>query len=917
MTTASVFGTWHARCDVSVSKHSVPTTFRMYPITSAFEKEPEKVQAIGLATGAKFALVRPCVTLRPISADKAVEDSFADSLRQPAPSLGTVTVALIAKSSSKVYTMLQPAFSSVSVRDVEVEGVGENSVEALKTYCWKGRPVIPADFRNGEMIFIPDNLLSVACFGEVDGRHRTSQAASRNDAFIAENWNKGGDNMQISELAYVHCQVMIAPAPIFKEIEDSVSGCLMENSLRKLGAHLRPYSSWLNFATNATVVDSPLSLLLSLVHRASEISRGNGRLSTPCVVKIDGMDSDTQNASKGGPVERQFAKTEVCDVRYISVNTSFGGENGTAMARAIFETVTGWIRGAVRLNGCVFEHRCRFCMKDEDLVAGGVAVTRGITALMPESGWDGELADLMVPFSTMRRCLQIVKVVTAAAYRVDKVAELFSTGGSRAMWARLRRAEISLITRDMASVVMSIAAVRLAPDAKTPIPLPAIAKALNIPIQSTSEQESRASPVTLIMIGSAAAALVLADVASVLGLKSPSALLQPDELCEGEKYVGVSQEKDALEEFAQRFMTSCSGVVVEKARKKDGPPLLFANKVHRNLPAAVRTHSKEGIMLLQRALPDLRVLLTSVVSGEHDEKIEEDVAKCGVLAGKRMQPERREDFASWLCGKVIGILDQAGNDGNRGLGVNKNLVERLRVWVLEIRRGNGPLVAPMFAVERDEKLIEESKCYGNHVEPYAHNDEESVEGESEEESEDIYVAGTNEAEARNDAPNNHPKVGGKTVLGKRPATPATYQKRRVARGKRHVADDHRAQVAQDEAKEFPDFKKGAEVPQKMQTYGKSLYDAVIDLDVDDDEFFKSFQEADRSRAKEILKELRGIMEKNAGGEASISLSDSISIGSEDGGDVHGSSDDDEDDGGSMAREAVPQPITQTTLQPMI
>jgi hypothetical protein len=90
MTTASVFGTWHARCDVSVSKHSVPTTFRMYPITSAFEKEPEKVQAIGLATGAKFALVRPCVTLRPISADKAVEDSFADSLvsqlRASAPS---------------------------------------------------------------------------------------------------------------------------------------------------------------------------------------------------------------------------------------------------------------------------------------------------------------------------------------------------------------------------------------------------------------------------------------------------------------------------------------------------------------------------------------------------------------------------------------------------------------------------------------------------------------------------------------------------------------------------------------------------------------------------------------------------------------------------------------------------------------
>jgi hypothetical protein len=46
------------------------------------------------------------------------------------------------------------------------------------------------------------------------------------------------------------------------------------------------------------------------------------------------------------------------------------------MVRAIFETVTGWVRGAVRLNGCVFEHRCRFCMKDEDLVDGGVVVTR-------------------------------------------------------------------------------------------------------------------------------------------------------------------------------------------------------------------------------------------------------------------------------------------------------------------------------------------------------------------------------------------------------------------------------------------------------------------------------------------------------------------------------------------------------------
>jgi hypothetical protein len=103
----------------------------------------------------------------------------------------------------------------------------------------------------------------------------------------------------------------------------------------------------------------------------------------------------------------------------------------------------------------------------------------------------------------------------------------------------------------------------------------------------------------------------------------------------------------------------------------------------------------------------------------------------------------------------------------------------------------------------------------------------------------------------------------------------------------------------------------------MQTYGKSLYDAVIEVNVDEDEFFKSFQEADRSRAKEILKELCGIMEKNADSEASISLPDSKSIGSEDGEDVHGSSDDDEYHGGSTAREGVPQPITQTKLQPMI
>jgi hypothetical protein len=139
--------------------------------------------------------VCPCVTLRPISADKAVEDSFADSLRQPALSIGTVTDALVTKSNSKVYTTPQPAYSSVSVRDVEVEGVGENAIEALKTNCRRGRLAIPAEFRNGEMIFIPNNLLSVACFGEVDGRHRTSQAAARNDAFIAKNWSKEGDNM--------------------------------------------------------------------------------------------------------------------------------------------------------------------------------------------------------------------------------------------------------------------------------------------------------------------------------------------------------------------------------------------------------------------------------------------------------------------------------------------------------------------------------------------------------------------------------------------------------------------------------------------------------------------------------------------------------------------------------------------------
>jgi hypothetical protein len=141
-------------------------------------------------------------------------------------------------------------------------------------------------------------------------------------------------------------------------------------------------------------------------------------------------------------------------------------------------------------------------------------------------------------------------------------------------------------------------------------------------------------------------------------------------------------------------MTRCLGSFVEKACKKDGAPLLFANKVPRNLPAALRTHRKEGILLLQRELPAFRVLLKCVISGEHDEKFEEDVANCGVLAGNRMQPERRGEFSSWLCSKVIGIVDQAGNDGNKGLGVKTDLVERHRVWVLEIRRRNGPLVRP-------------------------------------------------------------------------------------------------------------------------------------------------------------------------------------------------------------------------------
>jgi hypothetical protein len=265
-------------------------------------------------------------------------------------------------------------------------------------------------------------------------------------------------------------------------------------------------------------------------------------------------------------------------------------------------------------------------------------------------------------------------------------------------------------------------------------------------------------------------------------------------------------------------MTRCLGSFVEKACKKDGAPLLFANKVPRNLPAALRTHRKEGILLLQRELPAIRVLLKCVISGEHDEKCEEDVANCGVLAGNRMQPERRGEFSSWLCSKVIGIVDQAGNDGNKGLGVKNDLVERHRVWVLEILRGNSPFVAPMFATERDKKRIEEPKRYENHVEPYADNEEESAEGDSEQESEVIYVAGTKEAEARNDTLDNHPKVVGKTVLGKRPVAPATSKKRRVARGKRHVADDHRAQVVHDEANDFSGLKEGAGVPQKMQHY---------------------------------------------------------------------------------------------------
>jgi hypothetical protein len=34
-----------------------------------------------------------------------------------------------------VYTISQLSYSLVSVQDVEVEGFGENAIEALKTYC--------------------------------------------------------------------------------------------------------------------------------------------------------------------------------------------------------------------------------------------------------------------------------------------------------------------------------------------------------------------------------------------------------------------------------------------------------------------------------------------------------------------------------------------------------------------------------------------------------------------------------------------------------------------------------------------------------------------------------------------------------------------------------------------------------------
>ncbi len=919
-TAASVFGSWHARCDLIVGKHLVATTFRMYPITAAFEKNPEKLRAMSVATGVKFALVRPCVTLRPISADKSVEDSFATSLRQPAPSLGTVTVVLIAKSGSTVYTTQQPSFSAITVQDVTVEGVRESTEEELETYCWNERPVLPEEFRAGEMIYIPESLSSEACFGEVDGRHRTSQAAARNEKFIEENWSKAGENLQMTELAYVHCQVMIAPVELVRRVQDSITGNVIGNSLLKFGDHLRSYSSWLNFATNATVVDSPLSLLLSLLHRSSEVSRGKGRQSSACSVQIDGSGSGPQQRTKRKSVTREFSKTEVCDVRYVCVNTMFGGEAGKAMLRTIFETVTGWVRGAVRLNGCVVEHRCRFCTSDKDLVAGGVAVTRGIAALMPSSGWDGELADLSVPFSTMRRCVPIVKLITATAFRVEKVSDLFPPGGSRAKPALLRRAELSLITRDLASVVMSIAAVRLAPGARKPIPLPTIARALNIPLQSTSEAESRALPATLAMIGSAGAALVLADVAAALGLKSPSALLEADVLCAGEKYVGQSQDNAAVEQFAKRFLTSCSGVVITKAANKDGPPLLFANEVTENVAAATRTHSKEGILVLRRALPELRTLLATVVTGEHDEKIEEDVARSGELIATGMDPKLPGDFAHWLSDKVVDILARSGSSGSGG-DLKRRLQERLHVWSMEIRGGNGPLATPIFAVAYDERLLDAAKDLARRAVRDSDDDAEAmVEGgdsDSGEGSEDVArqdVSATPVAEGRKDTPDTRPKFAGKTLWGKRPSAPVAHQKRRAARGKRRVVGAQRSEEAQDEEdEELPQTGSKADVSEKLRAGEKLLYE-VIDVDDGDDEFYDMFVAADRARATGMLKELREMLEKKAGGEASVSESASISVseGADGGGESQGSSDGDEEDGGSKARKAVPQPVTQNS-----
>jgi hypothetical protein len=919
-TAATVFGTWHATCDSGAGKHSVPSTFRMYPITAAFEKNPEKLKAVSIATGVKFALVRPCVSLRPVSADKSVENSFATSLRQPAPSLGTVTVVLITKLGSTVYSTQQPSFSSITVQDVMVEGVRKKDGEKLETYCWSERPVLPVDYRSGEMIYIPENLSSEACFGEVDGRHRTSQAAARNDKFIEENWSKAGENLEMSELAYVHCQVMIAPSELLRKVQDSIAGDVIGKTLLKFGDHLRSYSCWLNVATNATVVDSPLSVLLSLLHRSSEVSRGKGRLSSTCTVQIDGSGSGSEQGEKRKAVTREFSKTEVSDVRYVCVDTMFGGDEAKKMQRAIFEIVTAWVRGAVRLDGCVVEHRCRFCTSDKEFVAGGMAVTRGIAALMPSDGWNGELSDLSVPFSTMRRCVPIVKLITAAAYRVEKVSDLFPPGGSKAKPALLRRAELSLITRDLASVIMSIAAVRLAPGARKPIPLPTIARALNIPLQSTSEAESRALPATLAMIGSAAAALVLADVAAALGLKSASALLEADVLCEGEKYVCQSQDNDADEQFANRFLTSCSGVVVTKAGKKDGPPLLFANEVTESVADAVRTHSKEGVLVLRRALPELRTLLASVVTGEHDGKLEEDAARCGKLVPSGMEAIRPDDFAHWLSDKVVDVLARSGNDGGSG-DLKRRLQERLRVWSMEIGRGNGPLAAPMFAVACDEQLLDVAKARARRAAHDSDDDAEAmVEGgdsDSEEESEDVArqdVAAAPLAEARKDTSDKRPKVAGKTLWGKRPSAPVTYQKRRVARGKRHAAGAQRSEEAQDEVDEaLPQTGSRADVPEKLQAGGKLLYE-VIDVDDGDDDFYDMFEAADRPRATGLLKDLREMLEKKAGGEASVSASESISISAGDvgGGESQDSSDGDEEDGGSKARKTVPQPLTQNS-----